>query len=236
MSDAHAGRRRILLVGATGLIGRTLIGRTPELHDIAIQGLARREMEFPKGARVELVLADPSEWDEVVRMIAADAVICALGTTQRKAGSEEAFRAVDHDLVLTVARAAKAAGTRSFVLVSSVGADTGARNFYLRTKGEVERDLRALKFSRLDILRPGLLRGKREGDTRFLEGLGQFFAPLFNLFLHRSWKKYRSIPADDVVTAALQCTGEKADGQFVHEYDSLRRLITKFRRAQEGQA
>lgn len=235
MSDGQAAKCHILLVGATGLIGRTLIARTPRLPDIAVQGLARREMQFPDGARVELVLADPGEWDEVVRVIAPDVVVCALGTTMRKAGSAAAFRKVDHDLVMAVARAAKASGTRCFVLVSAVGADTGSRNFYLRTKGEVERDLKALKFARLDILRPGLLRGKREGDVRLLEMLGQIFAPVVDLFLQRSWTRFRSIRAEDLVTAALQCSYEKAGGQFVHEYDGLKRLIAKNERRQAVQ-
>ncbi len=232
MSETSEPRRRALLVGATGLVGRSVIARTADLPQLALQGVARREMQFPDGARIELVLADSEDWGEVVKMIKPKTVICALGTTIRKAGSQEAFRAVDHDLVMQVARAAKEAGTRGFVQISSVGAETGTRNFYLRTKGEVERDLRALHFKRLDIFRPGLLRGKREGDVRLIEGLSQILAPVADLFLHGGWTKYRSIRASDVANAAIQCVWEKADGQFVHEHDGLKRLIAKFENAQ----
>ncbi|WP_271077439.1 NAD(P)H-binding protein [Aurantiacibacter sp. MUD61] len=234
MSEAVATRKRVLLVGATGLVGRNVIARSIDMPKLALQGLARSEMQFPDGARMELVLADSEDWGEVVRMIEPDTVICALGTTIKKAGSEEAFRAVDHDLVMDVARAAKAGGATGFVHVSSVGADTGTRNFYLRTKGEVERDLKALKFRRLDILRPGLLRGKRQGDTRFLEGLGQLLAPIMDLFLQGSWSKYRSIRASDLAAAALQCVWEKPAGQFVHEHEGLKRLIAKLEKFEGG--
>ncbi|KLI63220.1 NAD(P)H-binding protein [Aurantiacibacter marinus] len=228
MSDAETGKRRVLLVGATGLIGRSIIARTAGLTHIALQGLARREMTFPEGARMELVLADTPDWGGVVEALKPDAVICALGTTRAKAGSVEAMRAVDYELVMQVARAAKDAGARSFVHVSSVGADTASRSLYLRTKGEVERDLKSLRFKRLDILRPGLLLGKREADLRFLEGIGRMLAPLTDIFLQGDVARYRSIKASIVAAAALQCTGEKAGGQFVHEHDGLNRLAGRF--------
>jgi len=228
MSETASAKLRILLVGATGLIGRSVIARTPDMPDVTLQGLARREMEFPNGARMELVLADNQDWGGVVHDLAPDAVICALGTTRAKAGSVEAMRAVDYELVMQVARAAKAAGTRSFVHISSIGADTASRTLYLRTKGEVERDLKALRFTRLDILRPGLLRGQRQQDVRVLEGIGRVLAPVMDLFLHGNATRYRSIRAAMVAAAALQCTAEKAGGQFVHEHDSLKRLAARF--------
>ena len=231
MTDPDDHRRRVLLVGATGLVGRSVIERTADIPQLALQGLSRRELEFPEGARMELVLSESEGWADVVRMIRPEAVICALGTTIRKAGSQEAFRAVDHDLVMTVARAAKEAGARGFVHVSSVGAETGSRNFYLRTKGEVERDLKALHFKRLDILRPGLLRGQRRGDTRPAETIGRTLSPVTDLFLHGGYTKYRSIRSSDLAAAALQCVWEKANGQFIHEHGGLKRLIAKFEKA-----
>jgi uncharacterized protein YbjT (DUF2867 family) len=91
---------RVLLAGATGLVG----ARTMELaagHPwLRLVALSRREGPMPRGARMEMLVADPAGWPEAIATIAPDAVICALGTTMRKAGGEEAFRAVDHDLVL----------------------------------------------------------------------------------------------------------------------------------------
>lgn len=222
--------RRILLVGATGLVGRTIIERSPDLKGIALQGIARREIPFPPGTRMELVLAESDQWPTLVAQLEPDAVISALGTTHRKAGSNAAFRAVDHDLVLEVARAAKEAGVRNFIQVSSVGADPYSKNSYLRVKGETEKDLKAVKFHRLDILRPGLLRGKRQNDIRVLEKLGQVGSPLADLFLQGKYRKYRSIRATDLADAALDLSRAKAGGQFVHEHESLVRLAREFQR------
>ena len=107
MSDA----RRVLLVGSTGLVGKRVMEQCVGRSDVRLIALTRREAPMPRGARMEMLVADPAEWAKSVAAIAPDAVICALGTTWRKAGEdEEAFRAVDEELVLWVARAAKAAG------------------------------------------------------------------------------------------------------------------------------
>lgn len=221
MSDV----RRVLLVGATGLIGTRVMEQCIGRDDVRLIALTRREAPMPKGARMEMLVADPSEWDRAIASVAPDAVICALGTTWRKSGKDEAaFRAVDEELVLSVARAARAAEVKNFVLVSSVGADLGSRSFYLRVKGEVEAALRKLRFHRLDILRPGLLRGPRRGDRRLGERVAIWLSPLANLFLHGSRRPLRAIDARLVARAALQAAKEKARGSFVHDFDAIRRL------------
>jgi len=221
MSDA----RRVLLVGATGLVGTRVMEQCMGRDDLRLIALTRREAPMPQGARMEMLVADPAEWDRAIASIAPDAVICALGTTWRKAGKDEAaFRAVDEELVLSVAKAAKAAGVNNFVLVSSAGADPSSRARYLRIKGQVEASLRKLRFHRLDILRPGLLRGPRRSDRRVGERAAIVLSPLANLFLRGARRHLRAIDARLVARAALQAAKEKARGSFVHDYDALRRL------------
>ena len=219
--------RRVLLAGATGLVGTCAMQAVRAHPALRLVALSRREAPIPRGSRMEMVVADPAGWPEAVAAIAPEAVICALGTTRRRAGSEDAFRAVDHDLVLRVARAAKAAGASHFVLVSSVGANSMGKGFYLRVKGEVEAALTALRFRRLDILRPGLLRGPRANDRRPLERLALLASPLADLLLHGDKRRYRSIDARTVAAAALQLTREKAAGRFVHENESIVRAARR---------
>jgi uncharacterized protein YbjT (DUF2867 family) len=217
--------RRVLLVGATGLVGTRVMQECVGRADMRLIALTRREAPMPKGARMEMLVADPAEWEQSIAAVAPDAVICALGTTWRKAGGDEAaFRAVDEDLVLRVAQAAKAAGVSNFVLVSSVGADMASRAFYLRVKAEVEAALRKLRFHRLDILRPGLLRGPRSGDRRPGERLAIALSPVINLFLHGDRRRLRAIDARLVARAALEGARERARGTFVHEHDAILRL------------
>jgi uncharacterized protein YbjT (DUF2867 family) len=217
--------RRVLLVGATGLVGTRIMQACVGRSDLRLIALTRREAPMPQGARMEMLVADPDDWEQSLATVAPDAVICALGTTWRRAGRDEAaFRAVDQELVLRVARAAKAIGVSNFVLVSSVGADMASRTLYLRLKSEVETALRKLRFHRLDILRPGLLRGPRSGDRRPAERLAIILSPLLNLVLHGERRRLRAIDARVVARAALEGAKEKARGTFVHEHDAILRL------------
>lgn len=220
MSDAP----RIVLVGATGLIGQAVIAQSVGREDLRLSAIARREVSLPKGARMEVFLAEPDKWEDVIEALRPVAVICALGTTWRKAGRDEAaFRAVDQDLVLAVARAAKAHAVERFVAISSAGADASSRNFYLRVKGEVERQLAALRIPRLDILRPGLLRGPRAGNRRAVERAAIALSPAVDLMLHGRWRAMRSISAVRVAEAALALALRKAAGRFVHDNDAILR-------------
>ena len=127
-----------------------------------------------------------------------DAVICALGTTKAKAGSEEAFRHVDYELPLVFARACHAAGVETFALVSAIGASASSMFFYAKTKGELERDIRHIGFRSLTICRPSVIAGPRN-EVRAAEGfvlaLSRVLAPVLP-------KKFRVNPAS-VIAASL---------------------------------
>lgn len=211
---------RIALIGATGLVGRLLLPRLVAAgHEV--HALQRRPAgDAPGGAAIHVAPAEA--WPELVRGLAPEAAVSALGTTMRQAGSEVAFAAVDRDMVLAFAAAARAAGARRFATVSSVGADPGSSNFYLRLKGEVEEELRALSFRRLDIYRPGLLRGPRGGDRRLGERIGIALSPLVNLALRGRLDRFAAIDAVDVAAAIAAHFGDASPGVFVHHNREIR--------------
>ena len=233
MSDLYSAPKapqRIGLVGATGLMGRRLIEISSAGEEARIVGIARRETKLPKGARVEMFVAETAKWGEVLEAVKPRSLICALGTTWRKAGrDEEAFRAVDHDLVLSTANAAKQAGIANFVLISSAGADPRSKNLYLRTKGETEQELSKIGFNRVDILRPGLLRGSRPDDLRPVEALARTFSPIIDPLLPAKWEMYRSVDADLVAEAALGLAMRKAGGRFTHDNEAMKRAAREWR-------
>ena len=213
---------RVALVGSTGLIGGEVMHLSVGREDIRLVAIARREAPLPAGARMEMFVADPAKWGEVFEAIRPTAVICALGTTWKKSGrDEEAFRAVDHDLVLDTARAAKAQGVERFVAIGSAGSDALSKTRYLRTKGEVERELGKMRFKRLDVLRPGLLKGQRRGELRVAERIGILLSPLADLAMQGKYGAFRSIRADVVAKAALALAMRKAAGRFVHDNDGI---------------
>lgn len=228
------GPVRVALVGATGLVGREVIATASRGDEVRLLGIARREAPLPPGARMEMFVSDPAKWGDVMDAVRPRALICALGTTWKKAGKDEAaFRAVDHDLVLATAEAAKRAGVPNMVLVSAAGADARSKTFYMRVKGETEEALSRIGFKRLDILRPGLLRGQREGDLRFAERAALIAAPLIDPLLSGSWTRYRSIDAALVAEAALGLALRRAGGRFTHDNEAMRRAAREWRRVGE---
>lgn len=212
---------KILLVGATGLIGGLLTRKLVEQgRDSTLHLLLRRPWRKDVGkAKIHVQLQE--NWPATIAKIKPDIAISCLGSTMKKAGSKEEFAAVDRDLVGAVAAAAKAAGARQFIAISSTMADSSASSFYLKTKGEAEDLLRAQQFDRLDIIRPGLLRGDRVGDTRLGESLAIAASPILDMLLHGKLRRYRSILASDVADAIIALMGNSAPGTYVHENDAI---------------
>lgn len=193
---------RVTLAGATGMVGGLLLQALRDDSQVEeIHLVGRRAPDgVGKDARVRFHQADFASLPKDAPWARVDRGYCCLGTTIRAAGSEEAFRAVDHDAVLAYASALRRAGTPDFRAVSSVGADPNARSFYLRVKGEIERELAALHFPHLTMFRPGLLRGPR-AEFRLGERIALITAPLWQLFLHGKARRYRPTDAADLAAA-----------------------------------
>jgi uncharacterized protein YbjT (DUF2867 family) len=212
-----------LLAGASGLIG----GKVTILlsaADIEVHIPTRRMLEIMPPGTVQHI-ADPANWPDVIAGLTPNVAISCLGTTWNKSGkSEDAFRAVDFDLVLAVAAAAKKAGAKHMICVSSVGASANSSSFYLRTKGEAEDGLKQLGFDRLDILRPGLLTGDRGAERRFGERLGILFSPITDAILHGPLRRYRSIDSMTVAGAIAKLAIGGGSGNFIHENDAITAL------------
>ncbi len=139
----------------------------------------------------------------------------------KKAGSKQAFAAIDRDLVGAVVTAAKAAGATHCIAVSSTMADPDASSFYLKVKGQAEQIMRDQSFERLDLVRPGLLRGNRTNDPRLGESLAIIASPVLDTLLHGRFRRYRSIDAADVAAAMAGLLTVTAPGETIHENDEL---------------
>jgi uncharacterized protein YbjT (DUF2867 family) len=205
-----------LLAGATGAVGARLLQLLLARHDgTRMLAIGRRAPPL-EHARLERLHAELEELPQALAGQTCDLAFCCLGTTMRRAGSQEAFRAVDLAGVVAFATAARAAGARFFGLVSAAGADPAARNFYLRTKGEAEARVAALAFPSLAIMQPGLLRGPRR-EFRLGERVGQVVAPLTDRMLLGPLARYRSVPVEIVARALDAAAQDPAPG--THRFD-----------------
>lgn len=192
--------RRVVMAGASGLVGREILrGLLADSSVSSVVTLGRRRIAA-EDPRLSSRIVD---FANVLSLPAVDEVYLALGTTIKVAGSQAAFRALDLDANLAVARAARAAGARRCGLVSAMGADARSRIFYSRVKGELEDALAALGFEGLVIARPSILAGDRAGlgqPVRAGERIGLVLTSLLRPVIPAN---YRAIAAADVAAAVL---------------------------------
>jgi uncharacterized protein YbjT (DUF2867 family) len=224
MSDESAARTAVVL-GATGLVGRHLLDQL--LGDDAWQRVtvvARRPSGRTHPKLAERIV-DFERLDGAADAFAADDAFCCLGTTIRQAGSQEAFSRIDHDYVVTSAKLARRMGARRFLLVTALGADPDSRIFYNRVKGEAERDVTALGFDGVALLRPSLLLGDR-ADRRIAETIGQKVAPLLSPLMVGPLRKYRALPGAAVARAMVRLAKEGFTGVRIVESDEIARLAS----------
>jgi uncharacterized protein YbjT (DUF2867 family) len=200
----------ILLLGATGLVGRHTLALAL-LDPLVTSVTAPTRSALPPHPKLTAPLVNFDRLDIDAAWWQADAVICALGTTMRVAGSQDAFRRVDHDYPLACARLARLHGTPAYVLNSAAGADAGSRFFYNRVKGELERDLMQVGFSSLTLVRPGLIGGKRT-ELRLAERLLAAALTLAGPLLPRRW---RVNPASNIARALLAAAVYPAPGEHI---------------------
>lgn len=215
-----------LLAGATGLVGSSLLDILLETSDFSrVVAITRRPLTR-EHARLANRTVRFDRLDEQFAGFACHTVFSCLGTTIRAAGSEKAFRAVDVDLVLALARAARAWQAQRFVVISSVGADPRSKNFYLRTKGEMEQSVEQLGFVALDILQPSVLLGARR-ELRPLEIAARVLVPLVNPILVGKYRAWRGISARTVAQAMLGAARSGRRGVYRYSHDAIVALSQK---------
>jgi len=210
----HHTPQRILVAGATGLTGGQLLDRLLGEPCVS-QVIAPTRRALPPHARLDNPVGELAQTLPTLQG-PLDIAFSCLGSTLKRAGSEEAFRAVDLELVLEVGRRALQLGARHYLVVSALGADSGSRLFYNRVKGEMEEELQAQGWPQLTLVRPSLLLGSRE-EFRLGERLA---APLMQ-WLPGKW---RAIGACELAHALWRLALEEGHGLRIVESDELAEL------------
>jgi uncharacterized protein YbjT (DUF2867 family) len=205
-----------LLVGATGLVGGEclkLLLDHPGYDRVVVLTRRPLEVDHPK---LEASVVSFDDLESHRDLIRADHVFCALGSTIKKAGSQERFRTIDHDYPLALARIAREQGATHFSLVTALGADSGSRIFYNRVKGEIEEDVRGLRYPSLTILRPSVIGGERN-ERRLGESLGKAFGSLLPGRIH-------TVQAADIARVMVLLAREQEQEWRVIESEQIRRM------------
>ncbi len=212
--------KQLILLGATGLTGSSVLKYAIEDERVDKIICYLRKPSGLSSPKLKEVILSNDDFLELQQLEQADAVVCCLGTTIKKAGSKEAFKRVDVEIPIHFAGIAKKEGVTTFVVQSSLGAGRGASGFYLKCKTELEKSLSELNFNSLCIVRPSLLLGNRD-EFRFGEKLGEFFLSLINPILKGRFKKYKAVKAKNVARIMLDKALAAEKGIHIYKSDVI---------------
>jgi uncharacterized protein YbjT (DUF2867 family) len=207
--------RVAVVLGATGLVGKAVTQELLAGEWDEVRVLVRRPLEInhPKLKQVSIDWEQLGQYKE--QFSGVYAVFCCLGTTIKKAGSQEQFERVDLEYPLEAAAIAKACGVKQFLVVSSIGANPKSRNFYTRTKGRVEEGLAAAGFHGLHIFRPSLLLGDR-AEYRLGEHISSVLMKGLDFTMVGKLAKYRAIPGAKVAKAMVNIALANTGGMHIY--------------------
>lgn len=210
--------RKALIVGATGLVGGfCLQALLDDSNYSEVIALVRKPL-LKTHRKLKTIITTFEHLEPEISNIQVNDVYCCLGTTIKKAGSQEAFKRIDHTLVVTVAELTKKQGAEQFLIVSALGADKDSKVFYNRVKGEMESALQKLGYPCLRVMRPSLLLGPRD-EFRLGEKIAVILTPLLKPILLGSLKKYRPIEAEKVAQFMVKVACQEPIAG-VHIYES----------------
>lgn len=209
-----------LIAGASGLVGSELLHILLESpHYSRVKAVVRQPLDI-RHPKLEQIAADFDHLEQWRDHLSATDVFCCLGTTIKKAGSQEAFRKVDYEYPVKLALLAKEQGAERFLVVSALGAETNSRIFYSRTKGQMEEQLKRAGLSALHIFQPSLLMGDRQ-EFRFGEKLAAFLSPLYSPLMIGKLRKYKPVSARRVAAAMHNAAQSAPSGIFVYPSDKI---------------
>lgn len=223
-------KRTALIAGATGLIGQFLL-RQLLLSDAwqEVRVVTRKPVTLGPDVDATKLKQQQIDFDEIEALaqthpalFAVDALFCCLGTTLKTAGSRPAFERVDHDYVVSLAKAGATAGARRFLMVSAIGADSGSAFFYNRTKGRAEAAVKSCGYDAVHIFQPSLLLGDRDkyrDDKRPGEAFSQKIMPAFTPLLLGGLRRYRPVQASEVAAAMCQQGMSSDKGVMTYQFD-----------------
>jgi len=205
-----------LVIGSTGLIGKKLLFELSAKGDEIIAVTRKPIKNIPSD--ISILDIDFDNFLDSESLPFCDHLYMCLGTTIKKAGSQKEFKKVDLDYCVAFAKKARESGATNISLVTSIGANSSAKSFYLKIKGEVEEEIKSIDFHSINIFRPSLLLGHRD-ESRALERIGKYISLSVNLFLVGPLRKYRSVRATDV--AYCMANAETKEGVRYFYFDDF---------------
>lgn len=206
--------KKALVFGGNGLIGTVLVQeliRDTRYSEVVL--FLRRSIRS-RHLKIKEQIVDFNNFKNIESLAHGDEIYCCVGTTIRKAGSQENFRKVDYDLPVKIAQLCATNKIEKLAVVSSLGADSGSSGFYLRTKGEMEQAVMANGIKKVYFFRPSMLLGKRS-ESRPLEFISKYLMQALSFLFIGPFKKYKAIHAQKVARSMIKIMNSDRESSVI---------------------
>lgn len=211
-----------VVFGATGLVGKELVELLAEDKHYKEIIVFNRRSQIYASPKITQIIATLDEIDHFTDKIKGNDLFCCLGTTIKKAGSRENFEFVDYVVPVKLARIASINGFNSFIAISSLGAERITKNFYLNTKGKMEKGIQQFDINNTVVMRPSILLGPRK-EFRLGESIGKFIMKAITLLLVGKLKPYRPVSAKTVALAMIKAANYR-NNKFHYDSEEIHLL------------
>ncbi|MCF0065182.1 NAD(P)H-binding protein [Dyadobacter chenwenxiniae] len=222
--SAEKKGKKALLFGASGFVGNYLLEgllNDPDYEQVTV--VVRKDLNI-SNQKLKVLIGDYHSLPDLKNEIVADEVFIALGTTKKNTPDQKTYYQVDHDYPVLAAQTGKEKGAKSVFLVSAVGPDADSSVFYIRTKGETERDIIAQDLQHTHIFRPSMIMGNRKESRTLEKSLITIFSVINPLFIG-PMQKFRGIEGKDIAKAMLAAAKRPAGKLKVYEWKEMHALL-----------
>ena len=216
-----------LIFGSSGLIGNQLLSIILQNNNYNKVKLFVRSVSENNDSKVEIIQTDFTNLEKHKDSIVGDDCFFCIGTTKKDTPNKNEYRRIEYNIPINVARIASSNSVGSFVYVSSIGANSSSPNSYLKNKGQVEEKLNKLNFSKLAVIRPSLLLGKRK-KHRLGESIAQYATQKLSSFFLGNLKKYKPIQAQ-YVAKSMVAIAQNNYQKTIFESNQLEEIVKKYR-------
>lgn len=214
---------KALVLGSSGLIGMEtvyLLLKNDKYETVYTISRKKLDIESPKLIQI---IADFDSIDQYIKDLKVDHFYSCIGSTKAKTPEKAKYYEIDLEYPYKVANTLFANGCNTLCLVSSIGADSTSKNFYLKLKGDAEETLRSIGYESFHVFRPSLLLGDRK-EFRLMEKIAQIIYPIFNVLLIGKLKDYQSIQAKDIASAMINVSLASKTGEYIYQTQQIKEL------------
>jgi len=218
-------RKKALLFGASGFVGSGILNELLNNGDYEqVTVVVRKQLDLADPKLIVLT-GDYHSLPDLKEKLVADEVFIALGTTKKHTPDQRKYYQVDHDYPVLAAKIAKENGAASVFIVTAIGANANSGIFYIRTKGETERDILALNFEHTHIFRPSMILGNRRENRSFEKFLITTWSAINPLLIGKRLKKYRGITGENIAWAMVKAAADQPEKVKIYHWQEMKELL-----------